>query len=239
MELYWQLSQGYESVNIDEFAKNLNSSPVLAKILLNRGIDNIEAARKYFIPKLENLHDPFSMHDMEAAVTRVIKAMANKEKSLVYGDYDVDGTTATSMMSLFFREIGYPIEYYIPDRILEGYGVSEKGVKVACEKEIKLIITVDCGITAINEIKFAKEKGIDVIICDHHQPGSEMPPAHAILNPKREDCSYPFKELAGVGVAFKLLQALQQKLNLEESQLFNYLYFVAIGSAADILPLID
>ncbi len=239
MELNWQLLDGHDQEQIKTFANQLNSSPVLAKILLNRGIDNIEDARKFFIPKLENLHDPFEMAGMHTAVERFQSALANNEKVLVYGDYDVDGTTATSLMYLFLKSVGCTVEYYIPDRITEGYGVSDKGIEYARENGISLIITVDCGVTATREIALAKSHNIDFIVCDHHQPDLELPPAVAVLNPKRSDCPYPFKELAGVGVAFKFLQAYQQKTNLDESEIFKYLPLVAMGSAADIVPLAD
>lgn len=239
MELSWRIISNQDSDKINRFAHDLNLSPVLARVLVNRGVENIEAARRYFVPKLEHLHDPFLMSDMSDAVKRVEMALANSEKILIYGDYDVDGTTATSMMLLFFRELGHPVDFYVPDRLTEGYGISKQGIDTARSDGIQLIISVDCGITAIDEIKLAQSYGIDVIVCDHHQPGVELPPAYAVLNPKRADCGYPFKELAGVGVAFKLLHALQKRLKLDESKIFKLLYFVAIGCAADIVPLTD
>ncbi len=239
MEHSWQVLDNQDADRVMAFASQLNSSPVLARILLNRGIDNIEVARSYFIPQISGLHDPFLMFDMDAAVDRILSALEQKEKILIYGDYDVDGTTATAMMLRFFRALGHPADFYVPDRLLEGYGLSEKGIRAAHHEGFTLMITVDCGITALQEIELARELGIDVIVCDHHQPGAVEPPALAILNPKRQCCTYPFDELAGVGVAFKLLQGLQQRLGMDEELLYELLYLVAIGSAADIVPLVD
>ncbi|TDI88192.1 MAG: single-stranded-DNA-specific exonuclease RecJ [Caldithrix sp.] len=239
MEFRWEVLNNHDSRTINEYADQLNSSPVLARILLNRGIENIETARRFLKPELSHLHDPFLLAGMQDAVERIAAAITNKEKILIYGDYDVDGTTATSMLLLFFRNLGQDVGFYIPDRLLEGYGLSEKGMVFAKENGLDLIITVDCGITAVDEVKLANEFGIDVIICDHHQPAQDLPPAMAILNPKREDCTYPFKELAGVGVAFKLLQALQRHLALDESTVMRFLGLVSIGSSADIVPLVD
>ncbi|MCH7680755.1 single-stranded-DNA-specific exonuclease RecJ [candidate division KSB1 bacterium] len=239
MEFRWEVLNNHDSRTINEYADQLNSSPVLARILLNRGIANIETARRFLKPELSHLHDPFLLAGMQDAVERIAAAITNKEKILIYGDYDVDGTTATSMLLLFFRNLGQDVGFYIPDRLLEGYGLSEKGMVFAKENGLDLIITVDCGITAVDEVKLANEFGIDVIICDHHQPAQDLPPAMAILNPKREDCTYPFKELAGVGVAFKLLQALQRHLALDESTVMRFLGLVSIGSSADIVPLVD
>ncbi len=239
IEQDWQIVDRHDPERVDLFAQQLNSAPVLAKVLLNRGIEEVDAARRFFIPKTAHLHDPFLMLGMHAAVRRIQEALAAQEPTLIYGDYDVDGTTATSMLLLFFRRLGHPVEYYVPDRLSEGYGVSEKGIHFAKEKGVKLLITVDCGITALAEIALANDLGIDVIVCDHHQPGPALPVARAVLNPKQENCPYPFKELAGVGVAFKLLQALQRHMDLEESTVLDLMYFVAIGSAADIVPLVD
>lgn len=239
IEQSWQLNDGHDASQVSHFANQLNSPPVLAELLLNRGVYEVETARRYFIPKLEHLHDPYLMADMGVAVDRIEYALKHRQKILIYGDYDVDGTTATAMMIRFFRITKLDVDFYIPDRLVEGYGLSEQGITRAYEKGIDLIITVDCGVTAADEITRANELGIDVIVCDHHQHGPDLPPACAVLNPKRIDCNYPFKELAGVGVAFKLLQALQQRLELAEERLFELLYFVAMGSAADIVPLVD
>ena len=239
MEFLWQVLNNHDSEIINEYADQLNSPPVLAKILLNRGIENIETARRFLKPELSHLHDPFLLAGMQDAVERIAAAISNKEKILIHGDYDVDGTTATSMLLLFFRNLGQSVDFYIPDRLLEGYGLSEKGMVFAKENGFGLIITVDCGITAVDEVKLANELGIDVIICDHHQPAEDLPSATAILNPKRPDCTYPFKELAGVGVAYKLLQALRSYLNLDDSSVLEFLGLVSIGSSADIVPLVD
>jgi single-stranded-DNA-specific exonuclease len=239
MELIWQVSNEHDLDKINKFADELNCPSIFAKILMNRGIEDIEAARKFFKPKIEQLHNPFLMKGMLEAVRRIHTALTNKEKILIYGDYDVDGTTGTAMLLLFLKALGHEAEFYIPDRISEGYGLSEKGIHLAKEQGINLVIAVDCGITALNEIRLAQSFGIDVIVCDHHQPGSELPPAFTILNPKRPDCAYPFKELAGVGVAFKLVQGLQTHLELDEQILLQYLDLVAIGSAADIVPLVN
>lgn len=239
MELRWQVIKEHEVEKIKSFAHELNCPNVFANILLNRGIEDIEAARSFFRPNFQHLHNPFLMSGMNDAVKRIIPAIERKENILIYGDYDVDGTTGTSMLILFFRELGHSVDFYIPDRLSEGYGISEKAIRMSKQNGIDLIIAVDCGITAINEITLAHNLGIDVIVCDHHQTGAKVPPAVATLNPKRPDCVYPFKELAGVGVAFKLIQGIQQYLNLDENVLMKYLDLVAIGSAADIVPLVD
>ncbi len=239
MELNWQLINNHSPEKISQFAQQLNSSPVLARILLNRGIEDIEAAREFFKPNLANLHDPFLMTEMREAVQRIERAISKKEKILIYGDYDVDGTTATAMLLRFFQYLGHPVDFYVPDRLLEGYGVSAPGIRYAHQQGYPLIISVDCGITANAEIALAQQLGIDFIVCDHHQPAAELPPAVAILNPKKLGCRYPFKELSGVGVAFKLIQALQSRFNLEEAIFLNALELAAIGSSADIVPLVD
>ncbi|HEX9654509.1 MAG TPA: single-stranded-DNA-specific exonuclease RecJ [bacterium] len=239
MELSWQVLNNHPPEKISQFAQQLNSSPVLARVLLNRGIEDIESARRFFKPNFTNLHDPFLMAGMSEAVKRIETAITKKEKTLIYGDYDVDGTTATSMLMRFFHLLGHSAEFYVPDRLVEGYGLSDAGIQHAHQHGFQLIISVDCGITANSEIALAREFGLDVIVCDHHQPAADLPPATAILNPKRADCPYPFKELAGVGVAFKLIQALQSHLQLDEDILYKSLEFAAIGSSADIVPLVD
>lgn len=239
MQRQWRLIDSFDPQTVKDFSLELSSPEILAKILLNRGIEDVESARRFFLPRLSHLYDPFAMSGMSDAVRRIRTALERKERILVYGDYDVDGITATSMLMLFFRGLGHPVDFYIPDRMTEGYGLSERGVRAAHARGVSLIITVDCGVTAIEEVGLARTLGIDVIVCDHHQPGPELPPAHAVLNPKKPDCAYPFKELAGVGVGFKLIQALQQALDLEESRILTYLDLVAIGSAADIVPLVD
>lgn len=238
MDFSWQIINN-DSTEVERFASQLNSSPILAQVLLNRGISDVDGARQFFLPKFQQLHDPFLMADMEKATGRIAEAVQQQQKIMIYGDYDVDGTTATSMLLLFFRGLDQPVDFYVPDRLTEGYGLSEQGIRHAHADGCQLLISVDCGITATSEVELANHLGIDVIICDHHEPGPNLPPAAAVLNPKRRDCSYPFKELAGVGVAFKLLQALQIHLKLDESILMSLLDLVAVGSSADIVPLID
>jgi len=231
MEYKWVFNCDYDEETINKIARELAVPTILARVLLNRKIDSFDKARIFFRPDLENLHDPFLMRDMDKAVDRLYHALSSGENILIYGDYDVDGVCGASLLYLVLsRLVGPKVSYYIPDRMTEGYGLSEGSIRD---------ITVDCGITAVDEIRLAKELGMDTIVCDHHQPGEELPPAIALCDPKRPDCSYPFKELAGVGVAFKLLQGLYQKLNMPQGELDEYLDLVAIGSSADIVPLID
>ncbi|MBN2366422.1 MAG: single-stranded-DNA-specific exonuclease RecJ [Calditrichaeota bacterium] len=240
MEYKWVLGCDYDEEIVDNIARELAVPPVMARILLNREIDSFDKAYYYFRPDLENLHDPFLMDGMDRAVERLHKALHTGENILIYGDYDVDGVSSAAILYLVMsRMVGSKISYYIPDRMTEGYGLSSKSIHEAAENEVSLIVTVDCGVTAVDEIKLANELGMDTIVCDHHQPAEELPPAVAILDPKLPDSNYPFKELAGVGVAFKLLQGLYKKLGLSEAELDEYLDLVAIGSCADIVPLVD
>ncbi|HFE64920.1 MAG TPA: single-stranded-DNA-specific exonuclease RecJ [Caldithrix sp.] len=240
MEYKWVLDCDYDEEKIAQIAKDLAVPPVFARVLLNRQIDTFEKARIYFRPELENLHDPYLMKDMDRAINRLHRALLSGEKILINGDYDVDGVSGAALLYLVLsRLVGQKVSYYIPDRMSEGYGLSEKAIDLAAAKGVSLIITVDCGITAVDEIRLAREKGIDTIVCDHHQPGEALPEAVALLDPKRPDCPFPFKELAGVGVAFKMLQALYQRLELPAAELDDYLDLVAIGSSADIVPLVD
>lgn len=208
----------------------------IVQLLLQRKIETYEQAKKFFNPSLKDLHNPFEMKDMDKAVQRILQAIENQENILIYGDYDVDGTTAVSLFYLFLSELYNNVTYYVPDRYKEGYGVSFQGINYASDNNISLIITLDCGIKAIDKVYYAKEKGIDVIICDHHTPSSELPKAVAILNPKQKDCSYPYDELCGCGIAFKLAQAINIVLERPESFVFKYLDLVAIAIAADIVP---
>jgi single-stranded-DNA-specific exonuclease len=240
MEYKWVQDCDYDQKIVDEIARELAVPPIMARILLNRQIDSFEKAHTFFRPDLENLHDPFLMKDMDKAVERLHRALLNGENILVYGDYDVDGVCSASLLYLVLsRMVGPKVSYYIPDRITEGYGLSDKSIKEASENGVNLIITVDCGVTAIEEIQLAKDLGMDTVVCDHHQPAEQLPAADAILDPKLPDSNYPFEELAGVGVAFKLLQGLYKKLELPEAELDEFLDLVAIGSCADIVPLID
>src|SRR5690606_23473903 len=210
----------------------------LAVVIAQRGINSFESAKNFFRPDLNNLHDPFLLKDMDKAVKRIISAIQNGENILVYGDYDVDGTTAVALMYDFLKSVYPNVSYYIPDRYTEGYGISFQGIDFACDNDFSLIIALDCGIKAVDKIAYAKEKNIDFIICDHHLPGETLPEAIAVLDPKRIDCLYPFKELSGCGVGFKLTQALTQKLGLENSGAEKYLDLLVVSIAADIVPII-
>jgi len=218
-------------------AKETGISPVLCKLLLERGISSAAEAKRFFRPQLNELHDPFLMKDMDIAVDRLNEAMGRKERIMVYGDYDVDGTTAVALVYKFLQQFYSNIDYYIPDRYEEGYGVSVKGVDYAYETGVKLIIVLDCGIKAVNEIAYAKEKGIDFIICDHHVPDDVLPPAVAILNAKRPDATYPYEHLSGCGVGFKFMQAFAINNGIEFYQLTPLLNLVAVSVASDIVPI--
>ena len=222
-----------------DLGEKLGINPILASLLIRRGITTESAAKRFFRPQLADLINPFLMKDMDAAVDRLNDAMGHKERILVYGDYDVDGCTAVALVYKFLRQFYSNIDYYIPDRYDEGYGVSKKGIDFAKETGVKLIIILDCGIKAIEEITYAKEQGIDFIICDHHVPDEVMPPAVAILNPKRLDDSYPFKELCGCGVGFKFMQAFAKNNNIPFSRLVPLLDFCAVSIAADLVPVTD
>ena len=220
-----------------QLAQDLGISPILGRLLVERGITDVPSAKKFFRPQLPDLHDPFLMKDMDVAVDRLNKALGKKERILVYGDYDVDGTTAVSLVYKFIQEFYSNIDYYIPDRYEEGYGVSFKGVDYAVETGVKLVIVLDCGIKAIEEIAYAKEKGIDFIICDHHVPDDELPPAVAILNAKRQDNTYPYEHLSGCGVGFKFMQAFAISNGIEFHRLIPLLDLCAVSIASDIVPI--
>ena len=222
-----------------DLGEKLGISLILASLLIRRGITTESAAKRFFRPQLADLINPFLMKDMDAAVDRLNDAMGHKERILVYGDYDVDGCTAVALVYKFLRQFYSNIDYYIPDRYDEGYGVSKKGIDFAKETGVKLIIILDCGIKAIEEITYAKEQGIDFIICDHHVPDEVMPPAVAILNPKRPDDTYPFKNLCGCGVGFKFMQAFAKNNNIPFSRLVPLLDFCAVSIAADLVPVVD
>ena len=222
-----------------DLGEKLGISPILASLLIRRGITTESAAKRFFRPQLADLINPFLMKDMDSAVDRLNDAMGHKERILVYGDYDVDGCTAVALVYKFLRQFYSNIDYYIPDRYDEGYGVSKKGIDFAKETGVKLIIILDCGIKAIEEITYAKEQGIDFIICDHHVPDEVMPPAVAILNPKRPDDTYPFKNLCGCGVGFKFMQAFAKNNNIPFSRLVPLLDFCAVSIAADLVPVVD
>lgn len=237
MEYVWKQKPKTSPKAIETLAREINVNPTLANMLINRGVESFEQAKGYFRPSLSQLHDPFLMKDMDQAIARIEKAIQNEEKILVYGDYDVDGTTAVALVYSFLTGFYPHVEFYIPDRYKEGYGISEKGVLHAAESDFKLIIALDCGIKAIEKVKLAKELGVDFIICDHHTPGEFLPEAVAVLDAKRDDCNYPYKELSGCGVGFKLIQALAKKRGMDESGLYAYLDLLVVSIAADIVPI--
>ena len=218
-------------------AAESNISPITARLFMQRGITSADAVQKFFRPQLHDLYDPFLMKDMDVAINRLNEAMGKKEKILIYGDYDVDGCTAVALVYRFLQKYYSNLDFYIPDRYDEGYGVSKRGIDLAYEKGVSLIIVLDCGIKAIEEIKYAKEKGIDFIICDHHVPDDELPPAVAILNAKRPDATYPYKDLSGCGVGFKFMQAFTISNGIAFSQLIPLLDLVVVSIASDIVPI--
>ncbi|TRO67433.1 single-stranded-DNA-specific exonuclease RecJ [Christiangramia sabulilitoris] len=233
----WTLKPKPDPITVNALADKLGVGVPVAKLLVQRGITTFEEAKKFFRPDLKLLHDPFLMKDMEKAVDRIELAIKNEENIMVYGDYDVDGTTSVALMSSYLK-FRYPnVATYIPDRYEEGYGVSYKGIDYAADNDISLIIALDCGIKAIDKVAYAKDKGVDFVICDHHRPGSGIPDAVAVLDPKREDCNYPYDELCGCGVGFKLIQAITQKNNEPEETLLPYLDLVATAIGADIVPI--
>ena len=221
----------------DELAKELNLHPVLVELLLNRGLETAEEATRFLYPRLDDLHDPFLLPDMDKAIRRIEKALGDKERILIYGDYDVDGTTAVALVYKFFRRITNNIDYYIPDRYDEGYGISFQGIDYAVNTGVKLIVTLDCGIKAVSKVAYAKEKGIDFIICDHHMPDDKLPDAVAVVDAKRPDSVYPYGDLSGCGVGFKLVQAFSQRNGYPFSDIEPLLDLVAVSIASDIVPL--
>lgn len=236
MEKRWVLKEQGDIEAVNSLAQALNINADLANLLVQRGIKTYDEAKNFFRPKLEDLHDPFLMKDMDSAVKRIEEAIKLNQRILIYGDYDVDGTTAVSLVYSYIRSFYKHIDFYIPDRYSEGYGISFQSIDFADENKISLIIALDCGIKAIDKIKYAKEKSIDFIICDHHRPGDEIPPAYAVLDPKRLDCDYPFKELSGCGVGFKLVQAYESVHKASSLNIFEFLDLVAVSIASDIVP---
>jgi len=239
MQLRWDILDQVSTEEINKLSQSLRIPPIIARMLLCRGISGSTAAQRFFAPTLDLLYDPFILHDMQRAVDRLRKAILSDQKILIYGDYDVDGITSVSFLYLVLKELGAQVSYYIPDRQSEGYGLSISGIEAARGSGTDLIITVDCGITGHVEIDAARALGIDVIVCDHHEPGETLPGAYAVIDPKLEDSPYPFRELAGVGVTYKLCQGLLLRMEIDLSILENYLELVAIGTAADIVPLVD
>jgi single-stranded-DNA-specific exonuclease len=235
MEKRWEIKSVPEPEQIDALSEDLGISKVITKLLVQRGISTYDDAFHFFRPSFEDLHDPFLMLDMDKAIERIERAIEDRENIMVYGDYDVDGTTSVALVFSFFKRHYPNLIYYIPDRYNEGYGISYKGIDTAHKENVSLIIALDCGIKAVEKIDYAKQKGIDFIICDHHLPGDELPKAHAILDPKQPDCEYPYKELSGCGVGFKLIQAYAASNDIDFADLEPYLDLVAISIAADIV----
>jgi single-stranded-DNA-specific exonuclease len=239
MEKRWVLKHKGDASLVSGIAGALGIENALAELLVQRGITSFEEAKDFFRPDLSQLHDPFLLNDMDKAVERIEVAKANGQKIMVYGDYDVDGTTAVSLVYAFLKENGFEhLDYYIPDRYSEGYGISFKSIDFARDENFSLIIALDCGIKAVDKVKYANERGIDFIICDHHRPGDELPPAVAVLDAKRIDSTYPFNELSGCGVGFKLIQAYAQTHNIAFDSLYKYLDLVTVSIASDIVPII-
>jgi single-stranded-DNA-specific exonuclease len=238
MEKRWVVKPKTDEAIVANLAQELGIDKVLSNLLVQRGITTFAEAKKFFRPSLEDLHDPFLMKDMDKAIERLEAAIKNNEKILVYGDYDVDGTTAVSLVYTFLKNHHPQIDYYIPDRYTEGYGISFMGIDFAKANDFTLIIALDCGIKANDKVDYAKERGIDFIICDHHRPGDTLPNATAVLDPKRSDCSYPFDELCGCGVGFKLVQAYSLRNNIPFSELEQYLDLTAISIASDLVPIV-
>ena len=233
----WVLKPTLDKGHVETLSKELNINSSLATMLIQRGITDYNKAKAFFRPSLDDLHDPFLMKDMDIAVARLQKAITSNEKILVYGDYDVDGTTSVSLFYGFLSQKYSNMDYYIPDRYKEGYGISTQGIDWAKENGFTLIVSLDCGIKSVDKINYANSLGIDFIICDHHNTDEELPKAVAVLDPKRSDCNYPYKELSGCGVGFKLLQALCKKNNYDEKGLYSYLDLLAISIASDIVPI--
>lgn len=233
----WLFKPDPDTKKVLTLSEELGIGELLCELLVQRDIDSFEKARKFFRPALDELHDPFLMKDMDIAVKRIDKALKNNEKILIYGDYDVDGTSAVSLVYSYLHMLHHQVATYIPDRYSEGYGISYAGIDFASDNEIDLVIALDCGIKAIEKIRYAKKKGIDFIVCDHHRPGDQLPEAVAVLNPKRNDCPYPYDELCGCGIGFKLIQALSKSKEKPEKEVFPYLDLVATAIAADIVPI--
>lgn len=233
----WKVKSKPDPQKVTELANALNVEDYVATLLVQRGIETFDAAKKFFRPSLDHLHDPYLMKDMDKAVARIELAIAQQEKILVFGDYDVDGTTAVSLVSSYLKSYYSDVATYIPDRYDEGYGISFKGIDFADDNDFSLIIALDCGIKSIDHVAYAKERNIDFIICDHHRPGESLPDAVAVLDPKRDDCNYPYDELCGCGIGFKLIQALGKNRNQTIEDLTEYLDLVATAIAADIVPM--
>ncbi|MDR0712595.1 MAG: single-stranded-DNA-specific exonuclease RecJ [Prevotellaceae bacterium] len=237
MDKRWILKANGAPRVVEDLASALSIEPSLANLLVQRGVFTYAAAKSFFRPQLDDLHDPFLMKDMDKAVLRLEKAVDGGEKILIYGDYDVDGTTAVSTVYSFFRTQGVPVSYFIPERYLDGYGIAFRGIDHAVSEGATLIIALDCGIKAVEKVAYAKSKGVDFIICDHHLPGSAIPDAVAVLDPQRPDCTYPYKDLSGCGVGYKLLQAYCRRRNIPDDTLSPLLDLVTVSIASDIVPI--
>ncbi len=237
MQKRWVIKPDGDTDSIKKMGELLGIDRYLSALLVQRGLTTFADAKTFFRPKLEQLHDPFLMKDMDRAIIRIEEAVAKGEKVMVYGDYDVDGTTAVALVFSFIKRFHEGVDYYIPDRYTEGYGISFKGIDYASENNFKLIVALDCGIKSVEKVAYALEKGIDFIICDHHRPGAELPAASAVLDPKQADCNYPYKELSGCGIGFKLIQAIAIKRNIPFEELHTYLDLVVISIAADIVDI--
>ncbi|MCH8319610.1 MAG: DHH family phosphoesterase, partial [Acidobacteria bacterium] len=233
----WDVVPLPDSSTVRDMSEALELPPAIVKILLNRGFDSPEAVEKFLNPQISDLQDPFLLHGMDKAMERVTKALLANERIVIYGDYDVDGITATSLLYIIFNKLGAQVDYFLPNRLVEGYGLSVDGINEARKQGVDLIITVDTGINAIDEVAYANSQGIDVIITDHHEPREILPEAAAIINPKQEQCQFN-EELSGVGVAFKFAQAVHKALGQSETELYEHLDLVALGTAADIVPLV-
>ncbi|GGG74408.1 single-stranded-DNA-specific exonuclease RecJ [Parapedobacter pyrenivorans] len=237
MQKRWAIASCRNEAVTQKLSDELGVDRVLAELLVSRGVGTFEDARRFFRPDLSSLHDPFLMRDMDKAILRIEQAIGNKEKVLIYGDYDVDGTTAVAVVYSFFRQFHSGLEFYLPDRYAEGYGISGQGIDYAAENGFTLIIALDCGIKAVDKVTYARERGVDFIIGDHHLPGDRLPDAVAVLDPKRSDCPYPYKELPGCGIGFKIIQAFIQKNSMDINTCYQYLDLVAVGIASDIVPI--
>ncbi len=239
MAYRWTAAPKLNDQKVEQLAELINVSPIIARLLLQRGVETFEQAKKFFRPQLTDLYDPFLMKDMDKAIDRIILGLHRKERLMVYGDYDVDGTTSVSIVFSYFSKFTSNIEYYIPDRYKEGYGISKIGIDYAKETGVSLIIALDCGTRSIELIAYAASLGIDFIVCDHHLPGDELPDAVALLNPKRKDCTYPYKELSGCGIGFKLIQAYAQANDFSFDDVCKYLDLVAVSTCSDIVEIRD
>lgn len=237
MEYRWRAKPLPNQEQVLQLSESIRVNPYISTILVQRGIDTYEKAEKFFRPKLEDLHNPLEMKDMDVAIKRIQTAVTNQEGILVYGDYDVDGTTAVSIVYSYFKSFNQNIEYYIPDRYKEGYGISRAGLEYAAEKGFTLVITLDCGIRSNDLVDYGNSLGLEMIICDHHLPGDTLPKAAAILNPKRRDCTYPYKELSGAGIGFKLIQAYNEKQGMPTEMVYDYLDMVAVSIASDLVDI--